>query len=96
MIYRYFRVISTGQWCLDLFTDTGMAFGPTTESHRADIAAGLGLDADDLEAVDSADPDLRTGDLLAMSFTARSVLNWSGATTDEKLDALGRQAGMTT
>ena len=63
MLYRNIRKIATGEWVDVLFTTEAESFGVPAASHIADIAAGLSLNANELEAVDGAS-DARTGTLI--------------------------------
>lgn len=58
MSFRYFRQVSTGQWTNATLGGSALEIPPA--SHIQDIAAGLGIDPADLEAVDS-DLDPRDG-----------------------------------
>ena len=63
MLYRNIRKIATGEWVDVLFTTEAASFDVTADSHVADIAAALSLNANELEAVD-AEADARTGTLI--------------------------------
>ena len=63
MLYRNIRKIATGEWGDVLLTTEAASFSVPAASHIADIAAGLSLNANELEAVD-AGSDARTGTLI--------------------------------
>ena len=54
MLYCNLRIRATGVWVNVFFAVEGERFSVPEESHRTDIAIALGLQPDDLEAVDSA------------------------------------------
>jgi len=83
MLYRNIRKIATGEWIDVLHTTAGSSFSVPADSHVASIAAGLSLNANELEAVDG-DSDARTGSLIAQP-TASVTL-----TRQEELLAIGK------
>jgi hypothetical protein len=91
MLYRNIRKIATGEWVDILFTskyvsEAGVAsFSVPAASHVASIAAGLSLNANELEAVD-AGSDARTGTLIAQPVTTFTP------TRQEELVAIGKDA----
>ena len=85
MLYRNIRKIATGEWVDVLFTADGASFSVPAASHVADIAAGLSLNANELEAVD-AGSDARTGTLIDQPTVTPSP------TRQEELVAIGKDA----
>jgi hypothetical protein len=83
MKFRQIRVTATGQWVAFLFTSELDPITIRPESHVASVAAGLGVDASTLEAIDT-DADARTGTLL--EFPVVSVT----PTRKEELVAIGK------
>ena len=83
MLYRNIRKIATGEWVDVLFTTAGASFSVPADSHVASIAAGLSLNANELEAVDG-NADARTGSLIAQPTNTPSL------TRQEELLAIGR------
>jgi len=83
MLYRNIRKIATGEWIDVLFTTEGASFTVPAASHVADIAAGLSLNPNELEAVDGAS-DARTGTLLKPPIVTPTV------TRKEELVAIGK------
>ena len=100
MLYRNIRKIATGEWVDVLFTTEGASFSVPAASHIASIAAGLSLNANELEAVD-AGSDARTGTLIdqpvvAASLTRQAELlaigkdNWTDAQQKELIELLAQ------
>jgi hypothetical protein len=99
MPYRNIRKIATGEWVNVLFTTTGESFSVSAESHVADIASALSLNANELEAVDG-DSDVRTGALISLPSTSlerKDELlavgrdNWTDAQQKELIEILARE-----
>ena len=63
MLYRNIRKIATGEWVDVVFTTEGDSFSVAADTHVADMAAALSLNANELEAVD-AEADARTATLI--------------------------------
>ena len=63
MLYRNIRKIATGEWVDVLFTTEAASFSVSADSHVSDMATSLLLNANELEAIDSAS-DARTGTLI--------------------------------
>jgi hypothetical protein len=98
MLYRNIRKIATGEWVDVLFTTEAASFDVPADSHVADIAAGLSLNASELEAVDGAS-DARTGTLIDQpivipTLTRKQELvaigkdNWTDAQQKELIEIL--------
>ena len=85
MLYRNIRKIATGEWVDVLFTTEGASFTVLAASHVTSIAAGLSLNANELEAVD-AGADARTGTLIAQPVVSVTP------TRQEELVAIGKDA----
>ena len=86
MLYRNIRKIATGEWVDVLFTILNRdSFRVPAASHVASIAAGLSLNANELEAVD-AGADARTGTLIAQPIVTPTP------TRQEELLAIGKDA----
>ena len=85
MLYRNIRKIATGAWVDVLFTTEDESFSVPAASHVASIAAGLSLNANELEAVD-AGSDARTGTLIDQPTVTPTV------TRQEELLAIGKDA----
>jgi hypothetical protein len=85
MLYRNIRKIATGAWVDVLFTTEAASFSVPAASHVADMAAGLSLNANELEAVDGAS-DARTGTLIAQPIVTPTP------TRQEELVAIGKDA----
>ena len=83
MLYRNIRKIATGEWVNVLFVVDGDSFSVPADSHVASIAAGLSLNANELEAVDGG-TDARTGSLIAQPVVS------STPSRKEELMAIGR------
>ena len=100
MLYRNIRKIATGAWVDVLFTTAGASFSVPADSHVASIAAGLSLNANELEAVDG-ESDARTGSLIAQPVvpstpTRQKELlaigkdNWTDAQQKELIELLAQ------
>ena len=100
MLYRNIRKISTGEWVDVLLTTEAASFSVPASSHVADIAAGLALNANELEAVDS-DADARTGTVIDQptvtptptrqeELLAIGKDNWTDAQQKELIELLAR------
>jgi hypothetical protein len=85
MLYRNIRKIATGAWVDVLFTTEAASFSVPAASHVADMAAGLSLNANELEAVD-AGADARTGTLIDQPVVSVTL------TRKEELMAIGKDA----
>ena len=85
MLYRNIRKIATGAWVDVLFTTEAASFSVPAASHVADMAAGLSLNANELEAVDGAS-DARTGTLIDQPTVTPTP------TRQEELLAIGKDA----
>ena len=83
MLYRNIRKIATGEWVDVVFTTEGDSFSVAADTHVADMAAALSLNANELEAVDGAS-DARTGTLID-----QPVVEVTPTRTDE-LMAIGK------
>ena len=83
MLYRNISKIATGEWVDVLFTTDGASFSVPADSHVASIAAGLSLNANELEAVDGGS-DARTGTLIAQPVVSVTP------TRKEELIAIGK------
>ena len=85
MLYRNIRKIATGAWVDVLYTTDGASFSVLADSHVANIAASLSLNANELEAVDGAS-DARTGTLIDQPVVSATP------TRKEELVAIGKDA----
>ena len=85
MLYRNIRKIDTGAWVDVLFTTEAESFSVPAASHVASIAAGLSLNANELEAVD-ASSDARTGTLIDQPVVSATL------TRQQELVAIGKDA----
>ena len=85
MLFRNIRKIATGEWVDVLFTTEDESFSVPAASHVASIAAGLSLNANELEAVD-AGSDARTGTLIDQPVVSVTP------TRKEELVAIGKDA----
>ena len=83
MLFRNIRKIATGEWVDVLFTTEAESFSVPAASHVASIAAGLSLNANELEAVD-AGADARTGTLIDQLVVSATP------TRKEELVAIGK------
>jgi len=101
MLYRNIRKIATGEWVDVLFTTDGASFSAPADSHVASIAAGLSLNANELEAVDGGS-DARTGTLIAqpvvsVALTRKEELitigkdGWTDAQQKELIEILSQE-----
>jgi hypothetical protein len=98
MLFRNIRKIATGEWVDVLFTTEGASFSVPAASHIASIAAGLSLNANELEAVD-AGADAMTGTLIDLpnvpatptrqeELVAIGKDNWTAAQQKELIELL--------
>lgn len=97
MLYRNIRKIATGEWVDVLFTTEAASFNVLPDSHVADMAAALSLNANELEAID-AGADARTGTLLALPAPEDTGVrvDYAAASDDAaRIAILARQAGLT-
>ncbi|MQG33906.1 MAG: hypothetical protein FI717_06345 [SAR202 cluster bacterium] len=97
MLYRNIREIATGQWVDVLFTTEAEQFDVKAISHRADIAAALGVGRTTLEVMDSSS-DQRTRVLLEMPSpveTSSLAEQYGAAATDsERIGILAAVLGL--
>jgi hypothetical protein len=100
MLYRNIRKIATGEWVDVLFTTEAASFDVPADSHVADMAAALSLNANELEAVDGSS-DARTGTLIdlpspVITLTRQEELvaigkdNWTDAQQKELIELLAK------
>ena len=85
MLYRNFRKKSTGEWVDIVLSTVGGSFSISPDDQIADLAAGLSIDASELEAVDGSS-DARTGTLIAQPVTTFTP------TRKEELMAIGKDS----
>lgn len=84
IVYRCFRVVTTGQWLEVLFTVADGQFSVPEISQRTDIAVALCLASDDLEVVETS-TDQRSGSLLAVPIASPAPMNPDHARIQELL-----------
>lgn len=98
-MYRNFRLIATGVWLNVVMTVADGTFSVTPDVHRAEIALGFGLPAQQIEVVDGL-VDARAGVLLEpvpqppRPPTPEQVTWQTAATVAQKLAIVGRRLGL--